>query len=37
LRYEVEYVSTVTETDNTVSNLATDIAPTAGSTFTITI
>jgi len=37
LRYEVEYVSTTTETDNTVSNLATDIAPTAGSTFTITI
>jgi hypothetical protein len=37
LRYEVEYVTTATETDNTVSKLATGIAPTAGSTFTINI
>ena len=37
LRYEVEYASTATETDNTVSNLAIGIAPAAGSTFTVNL
>lgn len=37
LRYEVEYVSTAVETDNTVTNLAVGIAPTVGNINTINI
>jgi len=37
LQYEVEYVTTSTEIDNTVSNLAVGIAPAGGVIFTINI
>ncbi len=37
LRYEVEYVTTGTETDNTVTNLAVSTTPAGGATFIVNI
>lgn len=37
LRYEVEYVTIATETDNTVTDFAVGVTPTAGSTININI